>query len=128
MKAQMRQAWLEVRDHATLYWIWDHLGIVITTMADYESRGSNDFQLGVNAERAGLTASRTAATPAAVNVMRMVAEVSGQDLDALASEYGVDLTDSTMADLNRLGRVIGEGMAGVSNISVGLPATPRAGQ
>ena len=46
--------------------------------------------------------------------MRMVAESTGQDVDAHAAEHGVNLTDSTMADLNRLGREIAKGMPGVS--------------
>lgn len=50
--------------------------------------------------------------------MRIVAETSGQDLGALAAEHGVDLTDSTMADLNRLGREVAKGMEGVSSIGV----------
>ncbi len=42
-------------------------------------------------------------------------------LDATAAEHGVELAQSAMADLNRLGREIAEGMNGVTSVSVSTP-------
>lgn len=106
--------------------LWDRVWpFEVMTRKEYARREFNAYELGVDAGRSGLADHRRSATPAAVNTMRMVAESTGQDLDALAVEHDVDLEKATMGQLNRLGREIAKGMEGVTSIGVSLPVTSR---
>lgn len=59
----------------------------------------------------------TPATSAAVTTLRIVAESSRQDLEALAMADGIDLAQASMADLNRLGCRLGKAM-GLTSVGV----------
>jgi hypothetical protein len=59
----------------------------------------------------------TLASPAAVQTMRLVALSADRDLEPLAEEAGVDLSEATIADLTTLGRVLGRAM-GLTSVAV----------
>ncbi len=65
----------------------------------------------------GIADQATPTTPRAVATMRQVAESADQDLDAIAADLGVKLTDATLYDLQCIGRAVGRSI-GLMSVSV----------